>query len=967
MASETALLVPYRAVGLVSDGHPFAVVEHGTETFLTVGIGRSYQIFNCNKLRQVFVGEQLKRSVTALCAHASLTIVGSGAAVHVYRRSDLVVTCEGEHQSSLRHMLTIGDTLVTVCAEGLVVAWSLPSGEVSSRMHAGFAPTALAHPATYLNKIVLGAPDGRMQLWNLRSQAMVFEFAGWGSAVLVLAQSPALDVMGVGLADGRVMLHNLKTDTCLLSFAHDEGDAVRCLAFRTDQQPWLVSCSDKGHLHVWHLEKRERLASVHGAHEGAIAAAHFVRGTSELITGGAADNALRTWVFDRPDGSGRLLRARAGHAAPPSTVIFHRDSIMVGGGPSGQAMMLTSGSDRTLRLASLWSAHQDVELSQRREEKKKRAEAAPLLRRLPAVLSLCSSQVRETDWANVLSCHADSSCAYTWDTSRKALAPHVLRPKAPSKVSAVCISPCGNFGYLGSMSGALDKFNLQSGQRRATCAVAERHDGPVRGLAADALGKTLLSGGQDGTLRVWKAHALTPERRVEAGAPVNSLKHPHDSALVALSCDDLSLLVFDVHTCKLVRRFDGHRNTVTDFAWSADARWLLSVSLDSTLRICDVPSGQLVGRYLLACPATSIAVSPGGEFVATTHADTNAVCVWANRAFFSSCLVSAVSDETLVPLPMPTAWGAGDDGEDSEPDEASDDDGDGDDDEAADATDAVAAAAADVPTTLASRDEQLHAGLFTLSRLPAAHAKTLANLDVIRKRNRPTEPVKAPLSAPFFLPTLPGVERTFIPEMPAAPATAEPVLEALNFTAGGGAADDEDWPDEQEEEGGEGGEGAAAAARAKKPRSRLLNSHPLAPQSQLAALLAAAERADGTDGPDGPDVGVDFGAVLEHLHALSPSALDLELRSLSTDDGGAELRLMLSFLGAQLEGRRDLELVQATLSVLLKIHAETLAAQPALLAPMLELHAAQQAGWGELQTLLHTDLCLLSFLCRTQS
>ena len=92
-SDESALLVPYRAVGLVTDGNPFAVVEHGTETFLTVGIGRSYQIFNCNKLRQVFVGEQLKRSVTALCAHASLTIVGGGAAVHVFRRSDLVVTC----------------------------------------------------------------------------------------------------------------------------------------------------------------------------------------------------------------------------------------------------------------------------------------------------------------------------------------------------------------------------------------------------------------------------------------------------------------------------------------------------------------------------------------------------------------------------------------------------------------------------------------------------------------------------------------------------------------------------------------------------------------------------------------------------------------------------------------------------------------------------------------------------------
>ena len=534
-------------------------------------------------------------------------------------------------------------------------------------------------------------------------------------------------------------------------------------------------------------------------------------------------------------------------------------------------------------------------------------------------------------------------------------------PSAPSTVTAVCISPCGNFGYLGSQSGALDKFNLQSGQRRATCPLAARHDGPVRGLAADALGKTLLSGGQDGTLRVWKAHALAPERRVEAGAPVTTLKHPHDSALVGLSCDDLTLRVFDALTLKLVRQFGGHTNTVTDFAWSADARWLLSVSLDATLRICDVPSGQLVGRYLLPCPATSIAVSPGGEFVATTHADTNAVCVWANRAFFSSCLVSAVAASSLVPLPMPTAWGAGDDGEESEPDDSSDDEDEDDEVVAEVDADAAAAAAADVPT-LASRDEQLHDGLFTLSRLPTAHSKTLANLDVIRKRNRPTEPVKAPLSAPFFLPTLPGVERTFVPEAPAA-AAAQRELDAAGF--GGGGGDDEDWPDEGEDEGEEeGGGAAAAAAPAKKPRSRLLNSQSraeLSPQSRLAALLCAAERAMLEHGAAG------FGEVLEHLHALSPSALDLELRALSADDGGTELRLMLTFLRAMLEGRRDLELVQATLSALLKIHATTLAAQPALLAPLRALHAAQQAGWGELQTLLHTDLCLLSHLCRTQS
>ena len=63
----------------------------------------------------------------------------------------------------------------------------------------------------------------------------------------------------------------------------------------------------------------------------------------------------------------------------------------------------------------------------------------------------------------------------------------------------------------------------------------------------------------------------------------------------------------------------------------------------------------------------------------------------------------------------------------------------------------------------------------------------------------------------------------------------------------------------------------------------------------------------------------------------------------------------------------DVELVQAALSVFIKIHAEALAAEPQLLAPLQKLHVEQQEGWGELQRLLQTDLCLLSFFCRTQS
>ncbi len=43
-------------------------------------------------------------------------------------------------------------------------------------------------------------------------------------------------------------------------------------------------------------------------------------------------------------------------------------------------------------------------------------------------------------------------------------------------------------------------------------------------------------------------------------------------------------------------------------------------------------------------------------------------------------------------------------------------------------------------------------------------AQTLANLDNIKKRNRPAEAPTAPEEAPFFLPTLPGLEPVFVPE-----------------------------------------------------------------------------------------------------------------------------------------------------------------------------------------------------------
>ena len=53
------------------------------------------------------------------------------------------------------------------------------------------------------------------------------------------------------------------------------------------------------------------------------------------MTGGA-DNSVKQWIFDNTDGSARLLKYRAGHAAPPTEVAFYGEG----------RRLLSAGTDR---------------------------------------------------------------------------------------------------------------------------------------------------------------------------------------------------------------------------------------------------------------------------------------------------------------------------------------------------------------------------------------------------------------------------------------------------------------------------------------------------------------------------------------------------------------------------------------------------------------------------------------------
>ena len=51
---KMGIFEPYRAIGYITSGVPFSVQRLGTETFLTITVGKAFQIYNVNFFNFLF-------------------------------------------------------------------------------------------------------------------------------------------------------------------------------------------------------------------------------------------------------------------------------------------------------------------------------------------------------------------------------------------------------------------------------------------------------------------------------------------------------------------------------------------------------------------------------------------------------------------------------------------------------------------------------------------------------------------------------------------------------------------------------------------------------------------------------------------------------------------------------------------------------------------------------------------------
>ncbi|TMW68031.1 hypothetical protein Poli38472_007703 [Pythium oligandrum] len=1028
---------------MIVDDLPIVWYSMGKESFAVASLGKSFVVYKCDKLTPVLVSPQLPKKIVALnvLPKKQLTFTACGREILVWKRVEHVHTLSG-HKGTIKQLLTVGTILFSLDDARTIRIWDLETMEQLNELSfpVTFTPSVMLHPSTYLNKILVGSEEGALELWNIRTMKCIYSFKGWNSAVTTLEQSPAVDVVGVGLANGRVVMHHLQFDKLVLDFQQEQGK-VTALSFRTDSgasAPFVVTGTTTGDIAVWNLESKRLESMIPSAHQGAITSLVFLQNEPLLLSTGV-DNSIKMWIFDHlTGGTARLLKSREGHMAPPTRIRYYGNNTlatMADGADGTSCQILSAGQDRAFRVFHTAREQQSTEMSQGpmlKKAKKLHVRVEDL--KLPPISQFAAMETRERDWANVVTCHENESAAYVWRFEHRAIGKKILRQFDPSfrvtpgseedlrrqKTQATCvaISTCGNFALVGSIGGAIYRYNMQSGEKRGSYPTAATpkpkmiraltlpgseikeeedhsithiHDGPVSGVVVDALNAQVVSAGIDGKLKFWdfRTQALLFQIDLGNDSPISQIELHRDSNLLAVASDDQVIRVFDVQTRKLVRRFQGHNHRITDLQFSRDARWLFSSSADASLRVWDIPTAKCVDWVKFQKPVTGLTVSPTGEFLATTHVGHVGIYLWANRAFFMDVFLDSEPQEpVLLDMPVPLnevenedALGYGTErnpvvvvknGEKVEETEAPQADENG-----------------------RVEVEPLDSSLITLSNAPRAFWESLFHLELIKKRNKPIEPPKAPEKAPFFLQTArkDDVNPTFVPvgDLEQKDEKAKKQLEGVIDTtkaatdkeddeddepamAGWGVGDDdEDWgpegdDDEDEEEVVKSGTAEPVASGSRIYKS----SGMITSRCKLATLLIeAVENEDETmEIEDSCHTRSRFHRVALYLQTLSASAVDVELNTLCMgdfDDEGKELLgFFLQFLEDEMATRRNFQVLQAYLNRFLKLYEQLLVANPELLDRVESLCAVQQRQWEHLQQLLHNNLCLVQYFSKIQ-
>ncbi len=481
-----------------------------------------------------------------------------------------------------------GRLAATAGGDGSVVVWDLAAGRRMAKVRAHRDEVRAVAFSPDGQRIATAAVDGEIAVGAPRAggaRDVVARLRGdFASSIDVGARG---ETLAIGTDGGRVAVLPAGGGAVRDLGAGHEGPVF---AVRFDAAARrVVSAGGDGFARIWSVSGGPPIELAHGAGQ-LVLAATFAPGETRVVTGDLA-GVLRVW----DSRTGRLIERIAVGDAPIASVSVSRDgrrvvaggadgAIRVVGVPGGALLADMRRHQGPARAAYVPGS--DAIVSAGEEDGTLRTWRAPFTR---ASRAAGTYPVFSPDGRLVLAGDAGDGAIHLW-TPATGAERELNRHRAPS---AAQLSPSGDRIVTASEDGTVRLWDVASGRSRLVPSLA----GEKFAAVIDASGRIAISGatplviqGADGSRRI---------RLGGPGARVNVLAFSPDGRHLLTGGDDGSPRIWDARTGKVERTLRGHEGVIRDVAYSDDGRSIATAGSDGTVRVWPASGGDpaiLVGH-----------------------------------------------------------------------------------------------------------------------------------------------------------------------------------------------------------------------------------------------------------------------------------------------------------------------------------------------------------------------------------
>ena len=403
------------------------------------------------------------------------------------------------HSSAVQSVAfsTNGDAIFTGSLDTTAKLWDIQTGAVLNSFKSGSVNSV--DLSTDGVTVAIGGSGGA-KLANLTSGEFTYTLLNGNAKILSLAFSPNGTRVAIVGDDNSLQVFDAATGEKLQSLSgHTSG--INAAAFSPDGLQ-VVSGGEDNLVRVWQERTGSILRTFDTVHTDVINAIAYSPDGSKVITG-SDDNTAILW----DSGSGEVQRIFLGHTGSINAVVFTPDGSQV----------LTGSSDNTVRLWNI-SSGKTVNIYDQQTASINALTISPngvtfLLaddNGMVAEWNILSGEpvyaleghgipalsVASSLDGSIIAAGFSNKMVYVWDHATRDL---MMSFSAPGVVNAIAFSPIKPWILVG----ADETIKLWNLEQMLVLDEFKGHNATVNSIVFSPDGRSFLSGGSDGSLRIW--------------------------------------------------------------------------------------------------------------------------------------------------------------------------------------------------------------------------------------------------------------------------------------------------------------------------------------------------------------------------------------------------------------------------------------------------------------------------------